>query len=137
MSRPIAAILLGAGIRDFVVTLIELSDLLQGSDAWLEQRRGIVTASVVGKLLTTTGRVASNDYSPGPHRAPGRRAHHRLDRPRLRVRRHAARPRGRAPGARPVLRALRPRHRVRVHGPRRGHTGSSATPRTAWSVTTG
>jgi hypothetical protein len=45
------------------VTLIELSDLLQGSDAWLEQRRGIVTASVVGKLLTTTGRVASNDYS--------------------------------------------------------------------------
>jgi hypothetical protein len=42
------------------MTLIELGDLLQGSDEWLEQRRGIVTASVVGKLLTTTGRVASN-----------------------------------------------------------------------------
>jgi hypothetical protein len=45
------------------MSLIELSDLIQGSDAWLEQRRGIVTASVVGKLLTTTGRVAANDYS--------------------------------------------------------------------------
>jgi hypothetical protein len=45
------------------MSLIELSDLIQGSDRWLEQRRGIVTASVVGKLLTTTGRVAANDYS--------------------------------------------------------------------------
>jgi hypothetical protein len=45
------------------MSLIELSDLIQGSDEWLEQRRGIVTASVVGKLLTTTGRVAANDYS--------------------------------------------------------------------------
>jgi hypothetical protein len=43
--------------------LIELASLVQGSDEWLEQRRGIVTASVVGKLLTTTGRVAANDYS--------------------------------------------------------------------------
>ena len=45
------------------MTLTIFDDLEQGSDAWLEARRGIVTASVVGKLLTTTGRVASNDYS--------------------------------------------------------------------------
>lgn len=45
------------------MSLTVLNDLLQGSDEWLEQRRGIVTASVVGKLLTATGRVASNDYS--------------------------------------------------------------------------
>ena len=35
----------------------------QGSDEWLEARRGIVTASIVGKLLTPTRRVASNDTS--------------------------------------------------------------------------
>jgi hypothetical protein len=45
------------------MSLTVLDDLLQGSDAWHDQRRGIVTASVVGKLLTTTGRVANNDYS--------------------------------------------------------------------------
>ena len=45
------------------MTLTVLDDLVQGSDAWHDQRRGIVTASVVGKLLTSTGRVASNDYS--------------------------------------------------------------------------
>lgn len=45
------------------MTLVVMDDLLQGSAEWLEQRRGIVTASVVGKLLTTTGRVAANDYS--------------------------------------------------------------------------
>ena len=46
------------------MTLTELPDLLQGSDAWMDQRRGLVTASVVGKLLTgTTVRPASNDIS--------------------------------------------------------------------------
>jgi len=46
------------------VTLIELPDLLQGSDAWLDQRRGIVTASVVGQLVTAkTIKPANNDYS--------------------------------------------------------------------------
>jgi hypothetical protein len=45
------------------MTLTILDDLIQGSDQWHDQRRGIVTASMVGKLLTTTGRVASNDYS--------------------------------------------------------------------------
>jgi hypothetical protein len=45
--------------------LTELRDLEQGSEEWHAQRRGIVTASVVGKLLTPTLRVASNDVSRG------------------------------------------------------------------------
>ena len=45
------------------MTLHILDDLEQGSDEWLDARRGIITASVVSKLLTPTGRVASNDYS--------------------------------------------------------------------------
>ena len=40
-----------------------LPDLVQGSDEWMSQRRGIVTASVVGRLLTATGKVANNDTS--------------------------------------------------------------------------
>lgn len=39
-------------------------DLEQGSDAWLEARRGLLTASVIGKLITpSTRKVASNDTS--------------------------------------------------------------------------
>jgi hypothetical protein len=46
------------------MTLIEMADLIQGTDEWLDQRRGIVTASVVGKLITpSTIKPASNDYS--------------------------------------------------------------------------
>ena len=45
------------------MSLHEYPDLEQGSDEWLEVRRGIVTASTVGKLLTETGRVANNDTS--------------------------------------------------------------------------
>jgi hypothetical protein len=46
------------------VSLIELPDLIQGTDAWLDQRRGMVTASVVGQLITaTTIKPAKNDYS--------------------------------------------------------------------------
>ena len=45
------------------MTLNILTDIEQGSDEWLDARRGIVTASTVGKLLTPTGRVASNDFS--------------------------------------------------------------------------
>jgi hypothetical protein len=46
------------------VTLIEQPDLIQGTDEWLDQRRGIVTASVVGQLVTpSTIKVAKNDYS--------------------------------------------------------------------------
>lgn len=40
-------------------------DLEQGSDEWLEARRGIVTASVVGQLITPTLKVAANDTSRG------------------------------------------------------------------------
>jgi putative phage-type endonuclease len=35
----------------------------QGTEAWHDLRRGIVTASVVGKLLTPTLKVADNDTS--------------------------------------------------------------------------
>lgn len=34
------------------MTLIELPDLVQGSEEWHDQRRGLITASVVGKLIT-------------------------------------------------------------------------------------
>lgn len=40
-----------------------LAELEQGSEQWHDQRRGMVTASAVGRLLTSTGRVADNDYS--------------------------------------------------------------------------
>ncbi|TDP29900.1 lambda exonuclease family protein [Nocardia ignorata] len=41
-------------------------DVLQGSDEWLAHRRGIVTASVVGDLITTkTMKPASNETSRG------------------------------------------------------------------------
>lgn len=46
------------------MTLIVLPSLIQGSDEWLEQRRGMVTASVVGQLITpSTVKPASNDKS--------------------------------------------------------------------------
>ena len=47
------------------MTLRILADIEQGTDAWHDQRRGIVTASAVGKLLTPTLKVASNDASRG------------------------------------------------------------------------
>jgi hypothetical protein len=48
------------------MTLTVLAGLVQGSDEWLEQRRGMVTASVVGKLVTSkTIKPASNDDSRG------------------------------------------------------------------------
>lgn len=40
-------------------------DLEQGSDEWLAARAGIVTASTIGKLITPTLKVASNDTSRG------------------------------------------------------------------------
>lgn len=46
------------------MTLHELPDLVQGSDAWHDQRRGMVTASVVGQLVTAkTMKPADNDTS--------------------------------------------------------------------------
>jgi len=47
------------------MSLHELPDLAQGSDEWFDQRRGIVTASAVGKLITPSGKVADNDTSRG------------------------------------------------------------------------
>lgn len=46
------------------MTLIEMPDLIQGTDEWHDQRRGLVTASVVDQLLTTkTVQPAKNDAS--------------------------------------------------------------------------
>lgn len=46
------------------MTLRVYSDLVQGTEDWLAARRGIVTASVVGQLITPrTIKPASNDYS--------------------------------------------------------------------------
>ena len=40
-------------------------DLIQGTDEWFAVRRGILTASVAGKLLTSTLKVADNESSRG------------------------------------------------------------------------
>lgn len=47
------------------MALREMPDLIQGSDPWHDQRRGMVTASVVARLLTATGKVADNEQSRG------------------------------------------------------------------------
>ncbi|CAA9242069.1 MAG: Phage protein [uncultured Arthrobacter sp.] len=47
------------------MTLHIIPDLQQGTDAWHDARRGLITASVVGKLLTPTLKVADNDTSRG------------------------------------------------------------------------
>lgn len=43
------------------MTLTVHKELLQGTDEWLEVRRGIVTASIVGNLITTR-RLTAADY---------------------------------------------------------------------------
>ena len=46
------------------MTLHELPDLIQGSDEWHDQRRGIITASVIGQLITpATIKPANNPAS--------------------------------------------------------------------------
>jgi len=48
------------------MTLHQFPDLLQGTDQWHDQRRGIITASVVGQFITPkTIKPAANDYSRG------------------------------------------------------------------------
>ncbi len=48
------------------MSLQELPNLVQGSQAWHDARRGLVTASVVGQLITPkTIKPAANDYSRG------------------------------------------------------------------------
>ncbi len=45
--------------------LTQYPDIEQGSESWHDQRRGLVTASVVGRLLTPTLKVASNETARG------------------------------------------------------------------------
>lgn len=45
------------------MTLHEYPNVTQGTDEWADLRRGILTASVVGKLLTPTLQVADNETS--------------------------------------------------------------------------
>ena len=46
------------------MTLKIYDDLIQGTDEWLEARRGILTASTIGQLITPSRRqTASNDKS--------------------------------------------------------------------------
>ena len=48
------------------MTLTVHDNLIQGSEEWLAVRRGMVTASVVGQLITAkTLKPAANDYSRG------------------------------------------------------------------------
>jgi hypothetical protein len=47
------------------VTLREYPDIVQNTDEWLAVKRGLVSASVVGRLLTPTLKVAANDTSRG------------------------------------------------------------------------
>lgn len=47
------------------MSVTEYPDVIQGTDEWLERRRGIVTASVVGQLVTPTLKVADNGTSRG------------------------------------------------------------------------
>lgn len=47
------------------MSLTVYDDLEQGTDEWLEARRGIVTASEVGKLITPTLKIAENKTSNG------------------------------------------------------------------------
>lgn len=44
------------------MTLQTYPDLIQGTDEWLAQRRGIITASVVGQLITTR-KLTAVDYA--------------------------------------------------------------------------
>lgn len=45
------------------MTITEYRDLVQGSGEWLDARRGLVTASTIGKLITATLKIADNDTS--------------------------------------------------------------------------
>lgn len=47
------------------MTLTVYPDVEQRSDEWYEQRRGVLTASAIGQLITPTLKVADNDTSRG------------------------------------------------------------------------
>lgn len=46
-------------------TIRTYDNVEQGTDAWMDLRRGVITASVMGKLITPTLKVADNDVSRG------------------------------------------------------------------------
>lgn len=52
-------------LRGVPVSLTVHAELEQGSPEWLAARCGILTASVIGKLITPTLKVADNDTSRG------------------------------------------------------------------------
>ncbi|MCW4590426.1 YqaJ viral recombinase family protein [Gluconacetobacter entanii] len=43
------------------MALTAYENLEQGTDDWLQARCGILTASVIGKLITPTGKIANNE----------------------------------------------------------------------------
>lgn len=45
------------------MTIKTYADLEQGTDEWLSARCGVLTASLIGKLITKGGKVASNETS--------------------------------------------------------------------------
>lgn len=45
------------------MTITFHSEVVQGSDAWLDMRCGLLTASEVCRIMTPTGKVANNDKS--------------------------------------------------------------------------
>lgn len=47
------------------MTVTVFDEFVQGSEAWLEARAGIVTASTIGQLVTPTLKIAANDTSRG------------------------------------------------------------------------
>ncbi len=47
------------------MTLTIYRDMLQGTDEWFKARRGMLTASTIGALLTPTGKPADNAKSRG------------------------------------------------------------------------
>lgn len=44
---------------------LQIHDVQQGDDAWIELRRGMLTASQVGKLISPTLKLANNETSRG------------------------------------------------------------------------
>lgn len=63
-TRPLAEAL--AQPRTVTSRLQTFPDHVQGSDEWYDQRRGMITASVIGQLITTkTLAPANNDTSRG------------------------------------------------------------------------
>lgn len=47
------------------MSLIQYPEIVQGSEQWHDQRRGLITASAVGKLISPTLKVANNEVSRG------------------------------------------------------------------------